>query len=252
MNHMELITDRCFAVVERTIMILETAGVDYVLGGGWAVYTHAPSIPSIDTDIFLHEPLPDSVQGSLEKQGLKVGHGKEVEPLSTTEHFGFWAHGDEDLGIPEPGFRPAELLEGHVEPATLKLPSLSLTVPVPKAAALCCLKLCALANRDLAYRSFHDGRAGMHIGPQRMPMIHSLSQSYYLRKASKDLFDVSLLMPLATPDAVMALATRHDFDEVLHTIAADLDPAVQANAKRLAQHAGAPEPQELVAKALGT
>lgn len=249
MNHLDLIDDRCFTVVRDALTILTQANIDYVLAGGWAVYVHAPSIPSIDTDIFLTAPFPDRILKSFAGAGLQVGHGKEVEPLDMNDRLGFWAHGDEDLGIPLPGFRPIALLQGETMDATLRLPDSEITVRVPTPTALCCLKLCALANRDLAYRSFHDGRAGMLIGPQRVPLVHQLAQSYYLRKAGKDLFDVSVLLPIATPAAVLAMATRHGCQQAITSMPPSIDPAVQASAMALSNHADTPDPGQILQEA---
>lgn len=248
----ELLDPRNFRVVERALAVLQGHAVDYVLGGGWAVYAHAPGTPSVDCDLYLREPLPAQVVERLQREGLSVGPHREVEPLAMHDRVEFWGLGDEDLGIPLPGFRVADLLQGRVVRRPLALPGRTIDVRVPDAPSLSLLKLCALHNRDLAYRSFHDPRAAALLDPSRATQVRAMADSYYLRKAGKDCFDASLLLGADAAPEAAALAESFGVRGAVAETLRSPDPLVAEMGEALARRVGAPPPLARLRAAFGS
>lgn len=196
-SHWNLLTP---AQKTTTRIILENLGsarIRYVLGGGWAVYAHESSTPSVDCDVFVKGGLPSRVATQLSDAGIRIGPQQDLEILPLERPMELLGTGDEDLGIPSVSYVPSEIFKQRLESRNLSLDKEVAAVPVPDRIALAVTKLCALQGRSLAYRSFTDGEARMRLGPVATPQILSLGQSYYLRKAGKDLFDVSLLLASA-------------------------------------------------------
>lgn len=192
--HWSLIDERAFQVVRTAVATVADAEPGYVLGGGWGVYAHAPVVPSVDCDIYLRTAAAATLGAKLRAQGLVVAPLGDVEFLDPDTPAEFLGFGDPDLGIPPVAFTPRDLLEGHVEERDLPLEPPLQRVRVPSAPALAVAKAAALRGRSLGYLAHADGRARMLLGPERVPMMLSLSPTYYLRKAGKDLFDLSLLL----------------------------------------------------------
>lgn len=230
---------------KRTRQILETlrdARTAFVLGGGWAVYAHESTTPSVDCDVFLRGPLPARVEAALSRSRIRVGPQRELELLSLDEPMELLGTGEDDLGIPATSFVPSKLFRGRVEKHMLHLDKPVDNIPVPDSAALAVTKLCALQGRSLAYRSFTDGEAQMRLGPGTAPQIHSLGQSYYLRKAGKDLFDVSLLL---SGTELLEEARTLSGPDVWNSVRSEvrvLPPAIQEMARDLATRVGKPDP----------
>lgn len=206
-SHWSLLTP---AQKRKTRIILETLAaqkVRFVLGGGWAVYAHEASTPSVDCDVFMKGRLPQKVAAPLSAAGIRIGPQQDLEVLALDEPMDLWGTGEEDLGIAAVSFTPSEVFERRLESRDLVLDRIVKGVPVPDRLALAVTKLCALQGRSLAYRSFTDGEARMRLGPVATPQILSLGPSYYLRKAGKDIFDASLLLRSPTDvDRVRDLA----------------------------------------------
>lgn len=192
--HLDLLDETAYERVADAIAALEEAGVDYVLGGGWAVFAHAPRVPSIDVDVYAASGDGTTAQRAIEEVGLNVAKGGEVELLGLDSEIKLWGVGDPDLGIPEPGYVPREVFEGHLEERPLPLESREPTAMVPDRSSLLITKVVALANRDLAYRSFSQGAAAMRLGPQLKGRVRAKARGYWQRKAGKDLFDSGLLL----------------------------------------------------------
>lgn len=250
MNHWDLITERSYRIAQKTIDILDEHAVDHLLGGGWAVFAHVPSVPSIDTDVFVSEPLPASALDRFLAEGIAVGPQREVEPLDLHERVGFWAFGDDDLGVPTPGFVFADVLRPTV--GELRLGGRIIPVRVPSPGSMALVKLCALHNRDLALRSFRSGEAGMHIGPQRMPLIRAESETYYLRKAGKDLFDVAALLTLdGAARELQDIAEPLGLMDVLFDIEGNLAAATRRYARDLAASVDAEAPHVVLQQVVG-
>lgn len=197
--HWSLLDDRAFRVVREAVESVRALRGDYVLAGGWAVYAHAPVVPSVDCDLYLRGAPGAELEADLRRRGLTVGPQAEVEFLRLDEPAEFLGFGDADLGLPGFGFLPGEVFEGRVVVGDLRLDPPLRGVRVPSAPALAVTKAAALRGRSLGYAAHSDGRARMLLGPERVPLMLSLAPSYYLRKAGKDLFDLSLL--LATDEA---------------------------------------------------
>lgn len=250
MIHWELIDERCYRVIAETSQLMEGHGIPYVLGGGWAVFTYSPRTPSVDTDLLLSRENQTVAKKILVKNGFHVGQHEEIEFLDLEEKVGFWAYGDEDLGIPTPGFRLKDVLDGHTQTNSLKLGDRQIQTTVPEPEVLLLTKLCALHNRDLCYRSFHDGVAMMHIGHQRVPQLWMNSQSYYHRKASKDLYDCAELTGFADVRTLARLIKSQGLEKVFQSVLDPVDPAVREGAGELAEHVDLPDPTARLSETL--
>ena len=245
-SHWSLLTP---AQKRKTRMILETLATErihYALGGGWAVYAHEASTPSIDCDVFIKGNLPKRVAAKLSAEGVRIGAQQDLEILPLDAPMDLLGTGEEDLGIAPVSYIPSQIFRGRLESRTLSLDRPVKGVQVPDPVALAVTKLCALQGRSLAYRSFTDGEARMRLGPVATPQILSLGQSYYLRKAGKDLFDVSLLLqaPLDV-DAARELAGPSVWS-VLHAEIDVLPAAVREMGVDLARRVGKGSPETLV------
>lgn len=248
----ERLGPRSYRIAAVAIDELTRAGLDFVLGGGWAVYAYVPRVPSADCDVYLEGPLPPPVEQALLSKGFHVGPQQEIELLDIDERLEFWAFGDDDLGIPYPGFVVSELLAGSVLKRRLSLEGRAIVAPVPERANLAIIKCCALHNRDLAYRSFHDGTAASLLDPSRLNMLRSLSETYYLAKAAKDLVDIGLLLSdPAEAQRAVKLASRVNVLVPIRQTLPMLAPLVCETAEAIAKRAGAEPPLGIVRKAFG-
>ncbi|HVL87099.1 MAG TPA: hypothetical protein VM681_03690 [Candidatus Thermoplasmatota archaeon] len=118
--------------------------------------------------------------------------------------------GDTDLGIPFAGYVPRKLFAGRLQQRDLRVDPPISNVVVPDRESLALVKLAALRDRSLAYRALEDGATMALLDPSRANLIRALSQGYFLRKAGKDLFDMSVLVPEKRQIAeCLALADRH-------------------------------------------
>lgn len=250
-SHWNLLTP---AQKRKTRIILETFAAErirYVLGGGWAVYAHQASTPSVDCDVFMKGRLPKRVQSILVDQGVRIGPQQDLELLPLDTPMELLGTGEEDLGIAPVSYVPSKIFHGRLESRTLSLDKPVREVAVPDRVALAVTKLCALQGRSLAYRSFTDGEARMRLGPVATPQILSLGQSYYLRKAGKDLFDVGLLL-VSNPDvnAAKKLAGIPVWTTVRNEVAL-LPAAVREMAVDLARRVAKASPVGLIPLLLG-
>ncbi len=245
-SHWSLLTP---AQKRKTRIILETLGserIRYALGGGWAVYAHEASTPSVDCDVFMKGNLPKRAVAKLSGEGVRIGAQQDLEFLPLDQPMELLGTGEEDLGIAPVSYVPSKIFRGRLESRTLSLDKPVRGVQVPDRVALAVTKLCALQGRSLAYRSFTDGEARMRLGPVATPQILSLGQSYYLRKAGKDLFDASLL--LQTPDDVDATKelAGPSMWNVLRAEVVALPDAVKEMGVDLARRVGKASPMTLV------
>lgn len=243
MIHWDLVDDRCYRVIHRTVELLESSGSDYVIGGGWAVFSYSPRTPSIDTDVLLTEDAIKGFTAVLGREGFKIGKNEEIDLIRIDDEVGFWAYGDEDLGIPVPGFVISSVLRDRTRRRTVSIASDALDMTVPDPAALLLLKLCALHNRDLCYRSFYDGKALMELGHQRAPQVLANSQSYYHRKASKDLYDCAELAQIQGSEAPFReIVQEFQLDEVVLSMLDPIADTTKESARLLADRVGQPDP----------
>ena len=135
-NHWSLLTP---AQKRKTRIILETLATEkvrYVLGGGWAVYAHEASTPSIDCDVFMKGSLPKRVAARLEDEGVRVGAQADLELLPLHAAMELLGTGEEDLGIAPVSYVPSMVFKGRLEPRPLSLDKTVKDVPVPDRIAL--------------------------------------------------------------------------------------------------------------------
>lgn len=245
-SHWSLLTPAQKRKTRIILQTLSTERIRYVLGGGWAVYAHQASTPSVDCDVFMKGELPKRVHSLLVEEGVRIGPQQALELLPLDTPVELLGTGEDDLGIVPVSYVPSKIFRGRLESRTLSLDKPVREVQVPDRVALAVTKLCALQGRSLAYRSFTDGDARMRLGPVATPQILSLGQSYYLRKAGKDLFDVSLLLSSTQDvDAAQKLAGPAVWAAVRGEVDA-LPTAVREMAVDLARRVGKASPVALI------
>ncbi len=233
----------------KTRIILETLKsrrVRYVLGGGWAVYAHDSTTPSVDCDVYLKRNLPNPILRELSDLGIRVGPQLDLEILELESPTELLGTGEPDLGIAATSYLPAGIFKGRLEQKTLRLDQVVADVPVPSRAALAVTKFGALQGRSLAYRSFVDAEARMRLGPAVVPQILSLGQSYYLRKAGKDLFDLSVLLPSVRHVQAARRIAGPEMWSVARAEVAVLSSAVKELGKDMAKRVGKATPETLL------
>lgn len=186
--------DDAYMVARSAIEAVSSSGVDYVLGGGWAVYAHVPRLPSIDVDLFVAAGSGATVRAHLQDADLSVGPGARVELLDLDARIDVWGVVLPGSGVDPPYIVPAEVFDDRIERVALDIQGTRLDVPVPGRSALVATKAVALSNRDLAFQAHTQGRARMLLGPEVVPRVMERSESYYHLKAGKDLFDIGLLV----------------------------------------------------------
>lgn len=251
--HWSLLDPRSEQVVRRALDALRAHAQDHVLGGGWAVFAHAPTTPSVDCDLYVPARGRAVAEAVLRDAGLEVGAQREVELLGLEEPAEFLGFGDEDLGLPGVAFVPERLFEGRRVGCDLALTPPLRGVVVPDRPALAVAKLAALRGRSLGYLAHADGRARMLLGPALVPLMLSLAPSYYLRKASKDLFDASLLLPdEESLAALRGLAEAHGLSDAVRTTLAEVPGDVVGLADELAERVGRPPPSAWLLRARGS
>lgn len=191
-EHRRHVDERAFQAVREAVSALQEAKVEYVLIGGWAVYTYGSKVPSIDTDLLIAQVDASTAFATLEKKGLEVGPGRRIEllPLDGKNHV---LGPDFEMGDPDASYEPRELLRGRTQRMPLELPDGPIEVVVPEPPELCFTKLKAFGDRSLAWRAIRDPGVMARLHPTDRTQIREYTQGYYLRKAGKDLYDIALL-----------------------------------------------------------
>ena len=226
---------------------LETAGVRYALAGGWAVYAYHPRIPSADVDVFVMDDVPDRVSTALQDQGFGVGEGRQIEFLEANQRIELWGIGDLDMGIPDPAYDARRLLENEVTRVPIPMGKVAIRPQVASPASLAAMKLVAFHNRNLAFRGQTDASAQMRLGRTLMPLILARNPGYWLAKAGKDLFDLSLLSEeAAARQRAVELLAEQNLAEFVPDLVKDIHPTVAQMARDLARRVRAPNPVQAV------
>lgn len=241
--HWSLVTARATRAAAAAITALETHKVQYVTGGGWAVWAHEPSTPSVDYDAFLSNGFPPNVVADLARQGFQIGPRREIEALELDAPSELLGSGDPDLGETPLSFVPARIFRNELERKRLRVGDAMLETTVPTAPALAVTKLAALRGRSIGYAMHEDAAVLALLDRSTANMMRTLPQSYYYRKAGKDLFDVSLL--LSSPERVETCRRIADSEGVWKGLVERL-PATPALLLRLARdmaaRVGRPDP----------
>lgn len=220
--HYRRVDRQAFEVVKLVLPFLEERGFDYVLAGGWAVYAYGTRVPSADTDAYMREAQAVEARSLVERElGVTTGPGGRFETLAL-DGFNRILGPDPELGEPDRGYVPADLLRGHVRRVTLTVDDVALTASVPEPRELAFTKLKALHDRELAYRALRDAAVMARIPPSDRGEIREKTESYYFAKAAKDLFDAAFLS-----------AHHAHLEDVLdvcrtHGLASDLEPPLRA------------------------
>lgn len=206
--HYDLLDERCVEIVATVIKELETRKIEYVLGGGWAVYAYESHVPSVDTDVFLHAKDEHIVAELMRSRGIGVGPGRQFEPLSLDEPNNLLGP-DIDMQEPERGYVPAKILAGRTERRTLELGAKGqVDAAVPSAPALLFMKLKAYHDRELSWSALRDDAVmATRIPTADRPQVRQMTVSHYYRKAGKDLYDAAFLATRhAALDEALAIA----------------------------------------------
>ena len=171
---------------------LETAGVHYIVVGGWAVATYGSPVPSVDLDCLVIGGLSEQLSGRIEAAtGLHIHSERTHEVLAldiidANTPNALITH-------PELTYVPRDLTEGKINRRGLPLLG-GRQVPVPQAPQLAFTKLKAFHDRRLQWQAAGGQRHLLWSMPEMLREQTLLrGEDYWLRKAGKDLFDASLL-----------------------------------------------------------
>ncbi|MBI4392654.1 MAG: hypothetical protein HY556_02500 [Euryarchaeota archaeon] len=195
--HRELVDPRAYEVVRLVISRLEEWETEYVLGGGWAVYAYGSRVPSADTDVFFPDATGHVVVERLASEtGITTGQGAQLEALSL-DGFNSILGQDPDFGEPDLGYVPRGLLAGRVLRRKLVLETETVQARVPTASALAFMKLKSFHDRDMAWQALRDPLVMSGLHPSERGIVRAKAESYYYRKAGKDLYDIAFLCSAA-------------------------------------------------------
>lgn len=241
--HWALLGARSGRIAAAAIRVLEKHKCRYVTGGGWAVFAHDPVTPSADYDAFLPNGFPKPVRDELTNAGFRIGPREEIEALELDRPNELLGSGDPDLGVPLRSFVPANVFEGKLvrKEVTIDMETLETAVPAPPALAI--TKLAALRARSIGFSMFEDGAVLALLDPSTATMMRALPQSYYFRKAGKDLFDISLL--LSSSNRIRdcrRLAEKNGVWDALIERLPETPPLLLRMAKDLARRVDRPDP----------
>lgn len=172
-EHLARVDARAYEVVKQAVELLEERRWDYVLGGGWAVYAYGSRVPSADTDVYLPRDLIDEANEAVRSgTGATTGPGGQFEAIAL-EEFNSILGPDYEMGEPDLGYRPADILRGHVHERTLLLGDARVSTKVPKPGVLAFIKLKAYHDRLLSWRAHRSAEALARVPPRDRAMVLS-------------------------------------------------------------------------------
>lgn len=220
--HFDLVDERAYATVRTTLALLEETGAQYVLAGGWAAYAYGTRVPSVDTDVFVGRKTATAIRDRL-RTAPPVGLDAQQLDLLDLDGRNVLLGADPEMGVPETGYVPAEVLAGRVVRRRLPLPDGSdVEAPVPAPRELAFMKLKAYFDRSLGWRALREPAVMASLAPTDRAGVREKDVSYYYRKAGKDLYDLAFLCAGPTSlDEVLALAAAQG-------LGAELRQAVEA------------------------
>jgi hypothetical protein len=230
--HRRLVDARAYEAVRAVVKALH-GNVPYVLVGGWAVYAYGSTVPSVDTDIFVHRADEATIRRALGDRGVDVGEGRRCELLSMDEPNNILGQ-DSDFAEPDLGYLPSALLEGRTREIEFSAGGEAMRARVPEPPALVLMKLKAYHDRELAWRALRDPAVMAKLPPGEQTQVRALTVDHYFRKAAKDLFDIAFLVRVTTLQEALMLADA-PFAEKLRAAIEQVPRPIQGFAADLAE-----------------
>ncbi len=178
---------RSFEHLKSVIAKLDDRGIDYILIGGWAMRAYDSPIGSVDIDLLIHERYEED----LEEIISTMKQDQKSDTIVDYEIF----EGKNELWSAGPiGYIPADLLENAIEKVELKYGETCIRANVPSIEMLFFMKLKAYRDRNLQYDCKTVFREYQKLDVYWQREIDRFPEQYLLRKAGKDLADLSLLL----------------------------------------------------------
>lgn len=191
-EHLGRVEDIAYRAALAGLRALEASGVAYVLVGGWAVAAHGSRIPSVDTDVMLPRADRDRAIAAVDQAAPEAAVRGRLELLDM-DGLNAILGPDLELGEPDLGYVPRELLQGRTARRTLALQQGSIEVTVPEAPELAFMKLKAYYDRELSWRALRDPQVMATIPTFDRPGVRSKTEGHFRVKAGKDLYDLAYL-----------------------------------------------------------
>jgi hypothetical protein len=232
--HRGLVDARAYTVLGRSLQAVH-GRFEYVLIGGWAVYSYGSRVPSVDTDLLVLQRDFAAVQAAV-AVAQEPADAANCELLAL-DRFNHLLGQDMELGDPDLGYVARDLLQDEgITVRTIEAAGQRWDARVPRPSHLTFMKLKAYHDRELAWRALRDPAVMARIPPQERPEVRSKTEGYYLRKAGKDLYDIAFLCANVTSlEQAMELAERYDLVETLRAPLERLPLALRTFAQDLAE-----------------
>lgn len=192
--------------LERALEVLVASGIDFVVEGGWAVAAYGSAVPSVDLDVLVPGGLSEPIG-----QAIEEATGLQIFSHATTDSLALdFVDADRPNGLihrPSWAYVPSELLRDRTEIRQLMFVS-DRHITVPNPAALVFMKLKAFHDRSIQWRAASGERhLLMTMSSETQVATIRRGADHWLRKAGKDLYDISWLVHEHTHiPAALALA----------------------------------------------
>lgn len=177
--------------MKEAIQVLNDAGIDYTVEGGWAVTAYGSKVASVDLDVLVPGGLSMEIAEAIEQA---TGYQMFSQATRDTLALDFVDANNANplIDRPQHTYRPAEFLADNTEKRTIMD---GIEANVPKAPHLVFMKLKAFHDRLIQWRAARGERylLGAMTEEERQRTM-SLGEGHWLRKAGKDLFDASFLL----------------------------------------------------------
>ncbi len=220
--------------MKEAIRVLNDAGIDYTVEGGWAVTAYGSNVASVDLDVLVAGGLSPEIAEAIEKA---TGYQMYSQATHDTLALDFVDANNANplIDRPQHAYRPADLLAGNTETRTIMD---GIEANVPKAPHLVFMKLKAFHDRLIQWRAARGERylLGAMSDEERQRTME-MGEGHWLRKAGKDLFDASfLLRDHTTLDEVAKIAPPDMWGKVAESLR-DIPLPIRAFAEDMANRA---------------
>lgn len=224
--------------MKEAIQVLQDAGIDFTVEGGWAVTAYGSNVASVDMDVLVPGGLTQEIAEAIEQAtGYQMFSQSTRDTLALD--FVDADHANPLIDRPQLAYTPSALLEGNTQQRIL-LDDVAVQVPDPP--HLVFMKLKAFHDRLIQWRAARGERyllAAMTEEERQRTM--DFGEAHWLRKAGKDLFDASFLLRDHTNlEAVAAIAPADMWPKVAEAFQ-DIPLPLRAFADDMAKRAGVGE-----------
>ncbi len=220
--------------MRKNIALLQEAGINYVVEGGWAVAAYGSPTPSVDLDVLIpsgeYDMLVTVVKNKTGIQ-LETGHGAELLSLD-------WTFSDDQnplFGKPNLSYIPEELLRNRIDNRSIQTVRGIVNLRVPRTDALIFMKLKAFRDRALQWALSRDRIALAALPREEALVVNLKPTAYWERKAGKDLYDVCYLMRHHPAPTLLDLFPGDALDEEVKKAVRQIPPPLAAFADGMAR-----------------